>query len=113
MKRPSPRSDYAELVRLIAAVNRAWHAIQDDEQQQAIAAALRDKKLGLQVELIRNHPDRVRLTRDDRDGHELYSIRLANPVRLVSGAVLNDAMHAPLEHLRRYLPEIVSQQEEA
>ena len=100
---PLPTS-FDELVGLIAAVNRAWHGIQSSEAQQELAAALRDKKLGLQIELLRTYPDLVRLTRDDNEGHELYSLRLLRPVRLPGGAVLNDAMHARLDHLHKYLP---------
>ncbi len=113
MNQKATKADYVDLVRLIAAVNRAWHALQGDESQRVLAGALRDKKLGLQLELLRRYPRHVFLKRDDQDGHDLYSLRLKAPVRLASGAVLKDAMHAPMDHIQRYLPHLVSKQEEA
>ncbi|MCB9694506.1 MAG: hypothetical protein H6736_22070 [Alphaproteobacteria bacterium] len=97
-------TDLEDLVRTIAALNRAWKIFRDREPKSPLAAALRDGKSAAQLELLRRFPEACDLVRDDAEGHELYSVRLNRPVRLANGVVLNDAMHLPVEVVREYLP---------
>lgn len=92
-----------ELVQLITVVNRCWHTMKDRDADDAVTRALRDKKMALQLELIRTFGSKVELVRDDDENMALFSVRLVEPVRLRSGEVRHDAMHIPVERVEQFL----------
>ena len=99
------RQDFVELVRLITMVNRCYHGMEDRAVMKEVSDALKAKKTGLQLELLRRFPQWVALQRHDSEKGQNFSLRLLQPVRLPSGEVRTDAMHLPLAIAEKYLSE--------
>ncbi len=99
------RQDFVELIRLITVVNRCYHGMEERLAMKEVSDALKAKKTGLQLELLRRFPQWVALQRHDGEKGQNFSLRLLQPVRLPSGEVRTDAMHLPVGIAGKYLSE--------
>ena len=97
--------DFVELVRLITVVNRCYHGMEDRALMKEVSDALKAKKTGLQLELLRRFPQWVALQRHDSEKGQNFGLRLLQPVRLPSGEVRTDAMHLPVGIAEKYLSQ--------
>lgn len=106
--RPRACWSLAQMVTVIKALNRAWKSQRDRRgPRHPIVTALRDQKTSLQLTLIQEHPERIRLVpHSTADATEpLFSVRLEPPLTTAKGTFL-DADHIPSRRVAEFLPEL-------